>query len=157
RAEEFALLVVAHEAGIAVPEPLWLCTDSAILGQPFFLMRRAAGVAAGHLLVKDASIDRPALLRRLGAELANIHPIQPPQPKPPFLGVPSHHPAVDRIGEYRRHLDTLGLARPALEYGLAWAERHAPEPERIVLVHQDFRTGNYLVEGSRLTAILDWE
>jgi aminoglycoside phosphotransferase (APT) family kinase protein len=26
-----------------------------------------------------------------------------------------------------------------------------------VLCHRDFRTGNYLVDGTRLTAILDWE
>ena len=57
----------------------------------------------------------------------------------------------------RRHLDALGLARPALEYGLAWAERRAPEPSLITLTHQDYRTGNYLVSEAGLGAILDWE
>jgi aminoglycoside phosphotransferase (APT) family kinase protein len=157
RAEEFALLALAHRSGIAVPEPLWLGADPAVIGRPFFLMRRAAGIAAGHRLVKDGTLDRPALLERLGEELARIHAIRPPQPALAFLGDPGGHPALARIGEYRGYLDALNAARPATEYGLAWAERHAPEPERIVLTHQDFRTGNYLVDGSTLTAILDWE
>ena len=33
----------------------------------------------------------------------------------------------------------------------------APEPQGPVLVHQDFRTGNYMVDRSGLTGILDWE
>ncbi|MCI0430846.1 MAG: phosphotransferase family protein [Rhodospirillales bacterium] len=159
RAEEFALIRAAHRAGVAVPEPLWLGTDPGVLGKPFFLMRKVAGVSAGHRLVKDPGfpIDRARLAERLGEELAKIHAIAPPQPGLEFLGAPSRNPALDRIAEYRRHLDALGVARPALEYGLAWAERHAPEPTVVMLTHQDYRTGNYLVNETGLAAILDWE
>lgn len=159
RAEEFALIRAAQRAGVAVPEPLWFGADPAVLGKPFFLMRKVAGVAAGHKLVKDPgiSIDRVRLAARLGEELAKIHALAPPQPTMEFLGTPSRRPAIDRITEYRRHLDALDAARPALEYGLAWAERHAPEPAAITLTHQDYRTGNYLVDENGLAAILDWE
>ena len=44
-----------------------------------------------------------------------------------------------------------------LEWALAWLERHAPASERLCLVHADLRTGNFLVERGRLTAVLDWE
>ena len=159
RAEEFALIQAAHRARVAVPEPLWLSNEDSVLGKPFFLMRKVSGVAAGHRLVKDPgfAIDRARLAERLGEELAKIHALKPPQPGLEFLGAPSPHPALDRIAEYRGHLDRLGLTRPALEYGLAWAERHAPEPATIRLTHQDYRTGNYLVDESGLAAILDWE
>jgi aminoglycoside phosphotransferase (APT) family kinase protein len=159
RSEEFALIRAAHRAGVAAPEPLWLGTDPEVLGKPFFLMRKVEGVAAGHRLVKEPgfAIDRKRLVERLGEELAKIHALTPPQPGLEFLGPPSAHPAPDRIAEYRAHLDALGLARPALEYGLAWAERHAPKPEAITLTHQDYRTGNYLVNETGLAAILDWE
>ncbi|HXV25358.1 MAG TPA: phosphotransferase family protein [Alphaproteobacteria bacterium] len=159
RAEEFALIQTAHRAGVAVPEPLWLGGDLNVLGKAFFLMRKVPGVAAGHRLAKDPGfpIDRIRLAERLGEELAKIHALVPPQPDLEFLGTPSPHPALDRIAEYRRHLDALGLARPGLEYGLAWAERHAPEPTMITLTHQDYRTGNYLVNETGLAAILDWE
>jgi aminoglycoside phosphotransferase (APT) family kinase protein len=159
RAEEYALIRAAHAAGVTVPEPLWLGTDPDVLGKPFFLMRKVEGVAAGHRLAKDPGfpIDRKRLVARLGEELAKIHALAPPQPGLEFLGRPSPHPAQDRIAEYRSHLDALGLARPALEYGLAWAERHAPAPAAITLTHQDYRTGNYLVNEQGLGAILDWE
>ena len=159
RIEEFALIRAAYKAGIAVPEPLWLGADPQVLGKPFFLMRKVEGVAAGHRLVKDPGfpIDRTRLVERLGEELAKIHALAPPQSGLEFLGEPRPDPARDRIAEYRAHLDELGLARPVLEYGLAWADRHAPKPAAVTLTHQDFRTGNYLVNEAGLGAILDWE
>jgi aminoglycoside phosphotransferase (APT) family kinase protein len=52
-----------------------------------------------------------------------------------------------------------------LEWGLRWAEMNSPPAAsapsakvgEIVLTHQDFRTGNYLVDDRGLTAVLDWE
>ena len=32
-----------------------------------------------------------------------------------------------------------------MEWGLRWLEREAPQTERLVLVHSDYRTGNFLV------------
>src|SRR5262249_54387924 len=57
----------------------------------------------------------------------------------------------------RRYLDELGESRPALEWGLRWLDLNGRPAREITLVHQDFRTGNYLVDGQGLTAILDWE
>ncbi|RMD62663.1 MAG: phosphotransferase family protein, partial [Alphaproteobacteria bacterium] len=61
------------------------------------------------------------------------------------------------VVRYRRYLDALGVPHPALEWGLRWCEVHAPDPDEVVLVHQDFRTGNYMVDEHGLSAILDWE
>ena len=35
RSEEFAVLQVAFNAGVTVPEPLWMCEDTEVLGAPF--------------------------------------------------------------------------------------------------------------------------
>ncbi|MEE8444628.1 MAG: phosphotransferase, partial [Alphaproteobacteria bacterium] len=40
---------------------------------------------------------------------------------------------------------------------LGWLERQAPRQHRSSLVHRDFRSGNFLVDDGRLTAVLDWE
>ncbi len=40
---------------------------------------------------------------------------------------------------------------------MRWLETHCPPPVEPVLCHHDFRTGNYLLDGARLTGILDWE
>lgn len=168
RPQEFALLRAAADAGVTVPEPLWCCADHAVLGRAFYLMARAPGVALGPKVVKDESLggDREALAERLGRELARIHSIRPHSVSPrrpdlDFLPLPegaaAERPALADVAHYRRYLDALGQPRPALEWGLAWAERQAPRARELVLLHRDFRTGNYLLDESGLTAILDWE
>jgi aminoglycoside phosphotransferase (APT) family kinase protein len=159
RAQEFALLRLARAAGVAVPEPLWLCEDPTVLGRAFYVMRKVDGVAFGPSVVKrpDLGGDRESLAENLGRELAKIHAIAPPQPDLDFLGQPPARPALAAVALYRRWLDKLGVARPALEWGLRWCERQAPESQAVTLIHQDFRTGNYLLDATGLTAVLDWE
>lgn len=169
RPEEYAVLRLAHAAGVTVPEPLWLCEDMAVLGRSFYLMRRVAGTAAGHRIVRDASLGGPrkALAERLGRELARIHRITPARvaalvPDAPahaydFLRQPHPSPALDQVALYRADLDGRAVAHPVLEWTLRRLELAAPPAGEIVLVHQDFRTGNYMVDEAGLTGILDWE
>ena len=159
RKEEFTLLRAAEEAGVTVPKPLFLCEDTTVLGTPFYIMARIEGVALGPKVVKDLSLggDREALTAQLGRELARIHSIVPPQPDLAFLDEAEGHPALRDIARYRAYLDEMGEARPALEWGLAWCADRLPARQETVLVHQDFRTGNYMLDDSGLTGILDWE
>jgi aminoglycoside phosphotransferase (APT) family kinase protein len=163
REHEFALLRIAKAAGITVPEPLWCCTDTEVIGRAFYLMRRVPGVAAGHRIVRDLSLggDREALAERLGRELARIHSITPQSvaggERLAFLAPASGNPGLDRVRLYRGYLDDLGEPRPAIEWGLRWLELNSREASEVTLVHQDFRTGNFLVDQHGLTAILDWE
>lgn len=159
RAEEFAVLETVYAAGVKVPEPLWLCADDTVLGRPFYVMRRVTGRAAGHLLVRDPELDAHGdeLVERLGAELARIHALRPPQPRLDFLALPAAADARDRIRTYRSYLDMLPEPQPEIEWGLTWLEQHAPPPVAPVLCHRDYRSGNYLVDGDRPSAILDWE
>ncbi len=159
RAQEFAVLRTAFAAGVAAPEPLWLCEDASVIGRPFFVMRRMPGSAAARALVRSelTEHEREALLERLGEELARLHRIRPPQESLSFLPLPEPSPALTRVALYRRYLDALPEPRPVIEWGLRWLERHAPASAELALCHSDYRTGNYLVDGNRLTGILDWE
>lgn len=155
RAEEFALLKAAHAAGVTVPTPCVLCQEPAVLGGPFFLMHRVAGEARGNRLVK-APPDAD-LVRALGANLARLHGIRPPQADLGFLGPPPADPAGEAVATYRSYLDALPDPHPVVEWGLAWLARLSPPPEDIVLCHRDYRTGNLMIADGRLTATLDWE
>src|SRR5580704_16404669 len=157
RIEEFAVLKAAFAAGVTVPEPLFACSDKAVLGKPFFVMRRVQGSAAGRPITLDPALEaaRPALADRLGRELARLQTITPPRADLAFL--PPDAGPTGQIAELRAYLDRHPNPRPVLEWALRWAEKHLPEPLPAVLCHRDFRTGNYLVDGTRLTAILDWE
>ncbi|WP_160122905.1 phosphotransferase family protein [Rhodovarius lipocyclicus] len=153
RAEEFALLRAAHAAGVTVAEPLFCCADADVAGAPFFVMRRVPGTASGHALAKAAAArgGNPALAAAHGRELARIHRIRPPREDLAFLG------SNDFIAEMRARLDAAGTPRPALEWGLRFMERNAPPALPPVLLHRDFRSGNVMVEGDTITAVLDWE
>ncbi len=157
-AEEFSIARAAFEAGVAVPEPLWQA-DGSVLGRAFSIWRFVEGVAAGHLLVRDETLGgpRPALLERLGEELARIQTIEPGRAGLEWLPVPEPSPALAAVAEYRAALDAHPKPRPALEWGLRWLEREAPETERLVLVHSDYRTGNFIVGENGLRGVLDWE
>ncbi|MEK6789675.1 MAG: phosphotransferase family protein [Pseudomonadota bacterium] len=175
RAEEFALLQVAFDAGVTVPEPLWLGDDS--LGRDFFIMRKADGVGAGFRLVKDLTLarDREALAEQIGCEMARLHRVRPGQGRLAFLPAPELGGAVltgAGMTGYGAHADTpsaVGLRQcrdflaqhpqpqPALMWALRWLEQHQPVWQDWTLTHRDWRTGNYLVNEHGLTAVLDWE
>ncbi len=157
RVEEFQVLKAVFAAGVTVPEPLFACADNAVIGKPFFVMRRAAGSAAGRPITLDPALEaaRPAIAEQLGRELARLQTIRPPRLDLAFLA-PDDGP-LPRIAEIRAYLDDHPNPRPVLEWALRWAEKHLPERLPPVLCHRDFRTGNYLLDGTRLTGILDWE
>jgi aminoglycoside phosphotransferase (APT) family kinase protein len=160
RAQEFAILKVAYDAGVTVAEPLWVCDDLAVIGAPFFIMRHVAGTAVAGRVIRDERLggDRSTLAERLGEQLARIHTIRPPRRELSFLPALQGSPAQDMIASNRATLDAfVEEPRPILEWGLRWLERHAPPAGDLVLCHRDFRSGNYMVDDSGITAILDWE
>lgn len=153
--QQFALLKSAEAVGVTVPKPLWYCGDAGVAGKPFYLMQRIGGEALGIRITRAG--EQPELAAALGAELARIHSIRPPQAKLDFLGDATISPALDAIAKYRGYLDELPEPHPVLEWTLRWLENHAPASEETVLCHRDFRTGNYMVERGKLTGVLDWE
>jgi aminoglycoside phosphotransferase (APT) family kinase protein len=157
RPQEFALLRAAFAAGVTVPEPLWASEDPVIAGTPFFIMRRVAGTAIGRRIVRDETLggERATLAARLAEQLARVHTIRPPRADLAFLGEP--RTVRDFVTEAYEFLDATGRVEPALELGLRWLEVNAPEPQEMVLLHRDFRTGNYMLDADGITAILDWE
>lgn len=159
RKEEHELVSAAFAAGVAVPRPVAFCEDESVAGRPFAVVERVQGVGYGPKIVREVKLggDRAALGRELGRQLARIHAIAPDPVLAAVLGPRPADPARAGVALMRERLDALGADRPGLEWALRWAERHTPAPGDVVLTHQDFRTGNILVDEAGLTAILDWE
>lgn len=158
RLSEFILTHTAYEAGVLVPQQLWCCEDETVIGKPFSIMMRATGEARREILACDESVAaaRTTIAEQLGQQLAKIHTISPDRHTFDFL-TPPLSPALSAISYYRAQLDKRSGAYPAIEWGLRWLERHAPADSEIVLVHRDFRVGNFLIDDGVLNAILDWE
>ncbi len=148
KAEEFTILSRVYADGVPVPEPLWFCDDAA----PFFVSRLCPGEARREELTGRG--DNSALLRDLGAALARVHRIG------------TRAPAIRSSPMGRVEMLSLWMGNitgsPAsvaggIAAGMAWLRARVPDDTQARLLHRDFRTGNFLVEGGRLVAVLDWE
>ncbi len=159
REQEFAVLCAVHEAGVKVPEPLWLCRDAGVIGRDFFVMQALGGTASGHHLSTDPHMEpsRERLCTELGRNLALLHRITPDHPRLGFLPAPADDPVQASIDQYRLYLDELPGSHPVIEWGLRWCELNKPSPLAPRLAHRDYRTGNYMVDGGHLRGVLDWE
>ena len=157
RAQEFAVMQAAFERGVRVARPRWLCDDPSVLGGAFFLMDYIEGIAIGRKVVQmpELAAAREVLPEQMAEQLALIHTLEPLDflPRSPE----GRSPAQDAVHYCYTVLDTLGIANPAFELALRWADQHAPPCDQPTFVHGDFRLGNLIVNAQGLAAVADWE
>jgi aminoglycoside phosphotransferase (APT) family kinase protein len=158
---EFRVYQILHDTDVPVPEVFWLETDPRWLERPFFVMGRLPGQASPQALVATNFNGRADAIAQQKVEiLARIHQLDWRALGLDFLGPPEgpDRCAAMEIDRWERILRQQALEpQPVLELALAWLKAHQPVAQRITLVHADYRTGNFLVEGDRITGVLDWE
>ena len=145
-----ALQAVAG-TGVPAPELLWFDDgDQTPFSRPFIVMTRVAGtVPVGWHEVPEPT--RTRLAEQAIDALAALHDLDPyPLGEPVTPGSD-----LERLG---RRLDRVGPLPPVLTGAIAWLAHRIPDPPvRPAIVHGDFRMGNLVVDGDRLTGVLDWE
>ena len=173
-----AMRLAAELTDVPVPRVRWLEPTGDVLGTPFFLMDRVAGVVPPDVLpytfgdnwLFDASPADQQDLQRASVEvLARLHAIPDAAATFAFLdpavgGHDGASPLARNLAKtrswYRYALDAPeGSPRsPLVERGLAWLEANLPaETGDPVLVWGDARIGNVMYDGFRPVAVLDWE
>ncbi|MCB1169468.1 MAG: phosphotransferase family protein [Leptospiraceae bacterium] len=159
RKQEFEVARAAFQAGTRTPEPFFYEMDEAVLGKPFSLLEWVPGKATGRYVVKDRALKdiRKQLPEQLASNLAHIHSVKSGHPELDFLRVPATSPASEGCQEMRQEIQQLLESHPAMELALNWLEKNAKPTDELVLVHGDFRTGNFMVSPEGLHGILDWE
>lgn len=149
---EAALLRAAESAGVVVPHILVSDPASGTI-----ISEHVDGESIPRRILRLAEAN-PALGARLssdcGRALAMIHQI----PTETFgelqnLGDPARY-----ADEMELLLESLTAPQPTFRLGINWLRRQAASFESApVIVHGDFRLGNFLATEAGLTAVLDWE
>jgi aminoglycoside phosphotransferase (APT) family kinase protein len=158
---EFHLLKAAMEAGAIVPEPLWDGDDT--FPVKFFVMRRVPGEALGARLVRGEQYGhaREVVPEQLATSLARIHGISRaahPEFEALLAPAPGVSPARAEVQHYEQIFrDTTWDPHPVFELAFRWLYQNLPNPEERVLVHGDYRLGNFMFGEDGVRGIIDWE
>ncbi|MFT4564582.1 MAG: aminoglycoside phosphotransferase (APT) family kinase protein [Gammaproteobacteria bacterium] len=156
---------------VPVPEVLWIDPDGDALGRPALITEFVQGVTkpsdtrsniTGFGTVMSESL-REQLVVSFFDHLRAIHAIDIRSPDLKSFQIPDADPqqaARWQINWWTTvwHNDALqGI--PVLGLAERWMRENLPKTAGLVLIHGDYRTGNYLFneETAAITAILDWE
>ncbi|WP_439621374.1 phosphotransferase family protein [Hyphomonas sp.] len=143
------------EAAPPVPPVLYYCSDIDILGDPFFIMKRAAGIMYPDYgtplwLTAPPARFRHEMTRNYVDAVVQINKMEPLE----VLG-----PAKSQIAElerWERFAQEAGNASLLKAFTLLKETEPAPSGPAGV-VHGDCKPGNTLWVGNRLSSFLDWE
>lgn len=157
--DEYPLLSsIASVGTIPVPKPRWLETDAAQLGTAAMAVDLAPGSGDFSAVTADPEKGRRfadnlaiALARLHALDASRLLDLDPRRSAHDFVAM-----EVDRwYNDWRRWRTN---PHPLLEGTFAWLRANIP-PITLppAIVHGDVGTHNMLVDGSDLTALLDWE
>lgn len=170
RAREF-VLIDAMQGRVPVPEPVWIDNDARHFPQAAAILRVVSGVTKPS----DAGIKVSGLGTWLGPDLrgkikdqfldylVEIHRYDFRANPLPGFEVPDADPkqAARWAYNYWRDLWEVdeGEPRPIMSLATQWLADNMPDTADLVMLHGDYRTGNYLFDeaSGAITALLDWE
>jgi aminoglycoside phosphotransferase (APT) family kinase protein len=162
---EFSVMAAVGKHGVPVPEMYWLEQDASHLERPFALMQRLDGCEASpqKVLMDPAYFpSRARMADEFVRILASIHAIDINALNVASLGAPPEAGdcALLEVEKWERIVAREALeAQPVLRAAFAWMRKHPPmRAQKTVLVHADYRTGNFLARpDGQIVGILDWE
>jgi aminoglycoside phosphotransferase (APT) family kinase protein len=148
-----------HATSVPVPEVLWEDVGDPPDVPPLFIMSFVEGTSAEPLFDRDELGVSKSLIanrfRTAATTMAQLHRIDPAE-----VGL-ADEPVSGPEAEVARWSTTLETVDPQLAPG--WRDLrdalHESVPTALspAVVHGDFRLGNILAEGDRITAVIDWE
>jgi aminoglycoside phosphotransferase (APT) family kinase protein len=163
RAQEHAVLQALQGGPIPTPRTLWLDATGDHLGRPAVVMERYEGVCDIYALEGGRSqlpADQRVALARSGiGMLAQVHMFDwRSTALAETLPDPGRHGARAAIAEWKTYLARQVVEpHPELTAVVCWLERNAPEAQATVLVHGDWKPGNWLIADGKIVVALDWE
>jgi aminoglycoside phosphotransferase (APT) family kinase protein len=154
---------------VPVPEVLWIDSNPDTLGHPFLIAVFLPGTVQPEGATKASGVGvmfperyREALGGQFVAHMAAIHTLDWSKAEMSSFQKPKSDTTEgtawalalwNRVWEE----DTLE-AHPVVEYAAGWLRRNMPVIDRPVIVHGDYRGGNFMFTPDlQINAVLDWE
>lgn len=158
---EYRIISALGPASVPVPPALGCCTDVAVTGAPFYVMR----FVAGHVLHDTDSVLRvlPEDQRKTAGEsfidvLADLHAVDPDAVGLGDLGRKEGYVARQLKRWYTQWGQSRTRELPAIDRIYEFLFDRIPAQEGVSVVHGDYRLGNCIcTDGGRIAAVLDWE
>ena len=148
---------------VPVPRTLHLCTDTEVLGAPFYVMERVVGLHVVRELpagYADEPAQRQAIGNTLIDVLADLHSVDYEAVGLADFGRPEGF-AARQVRRWTKQWDaTRDRDRPGLDALAARLAETVPQTQRHSVVHGDYRLDNCLLDPGmpgRIKAVLDWE
>ena len=160
-AREHRIVSAIGRTTVPVPPVLGLCTDSDVIGAPFYVMGFVDGVVldSPERAAELAPALRPRVTEHLVDVLADLHAADVDE-----IGLGD---LAKREGYVERQVKRWSTQweqsktreLPAIDEAARRLRNQLPVQQGVSIVHGDFRFGNCLtdVQSGRINAVLDWE
>ena len=150
---EAELIKRAVEEGVPSPRIHYVLQPEDNAGSGF-IVDFIEGETFVRRILRDAQYDtaREVMIGQMGDALARIQRVD-------ASDVPGL-PVLDARAQVARNREIyLGWheSHPVLEATFRWLDENIPEDRPLVLVHGDFRNGNFIVGPEGIRAVIDWE
>jgi aminoglycoside phosphotransferase (APT) family kinase protein len=159
---EFRKLGRLQGAPIPVPKPYILESNPNVLGYPFSIIERIPGITLEKAIKKYTPTDFDKLISGLAQYLVNLHNFRfrnygVETPK----GIIKEEIPYDKyiLNDITRSLNFLRKAGYYIEPLLKWflSFKKQMKLERFSLLHGDPQPRNIMVQGPKITGLIDWE
>ncbi len=159
-AREHRVMSALRATDVPVPTTYALCTDTDVLGAPFYVMERVAGTAYRHAteLARLGPERARVISTGLVDTLAALHAVDPAAVGLADFGRPEGFLAR-QVSRWKKQLDASYCRDlPAAGELHARLVSGVPAESPPGIVHGDYRLDNVLTdERDRLAAVIDWE
>jgi aminoglycoside phosphotransferase (APT) family kinase protein len=166
--QEFTLLGQLSKAGLRVPVPIARCADGEGIGRPYLVTAYVPGESHDLSKIERWPIwasRREVLAAEIIRALSEIQAFPWREHESEAIearmagSVERVHAALRRFAWTNLERTGGAQAYPTWVDAITWLEENVPPlpDNELVLVHGDFRFGNFVWNGDRIAAVLDWE
>ena len=155
--DEYSTIELLYRSGVPVPQPFAVEETGDVLGGPFLLVSRCAGANVGRPFVPPGASR--AAVASVAAGLGAIHAVEVPAGVRIGADRTDTRPYIyHELDSYEAKWRETGGVCPALDAALAWARQNVDSAIGAeAIVHNDFNFHNLLIDGDRVTGVVDWE